>query len=187
MANRPLISAKNRDLVGSAREASAFVDQGQDLTFVPGYSDKRRRMDADLSQGREPTERLTHRLQYVTVEKANGRKDSQKISQFRALGYQPVPFDNPSSFGITEVPIQAFRNAEGHIQVGDAVLYGCDAATAARNEAHGRSAIDERTADEATSHDLRATGHSVGRDLGGVRNDLVESQTEQRYEATKGA
>ena len=178
---RPLISAKARDLVGSAREDSTFMNNGQDLTYIQGYSNVRRQMDADLARGREPSTGLNYRFQYVTVQRPNGKPDSAKAMQFRALGYRPVKAEEAAAYGI-EVPVQAFQTADGYIQVGDAQLFVCDAATAARNEAHGRSAIDERTTDEATSQELR----SVGRELGGVGNDLVETSLEQRHTSTKG-
>lgn len=179
---RPLISAKARDAVaGGVRETREFAeDMGQDLTFVPGYSDKRRRMDADIARGRVPEERLNVRLQYVTCEQRNGKPFTQKISQYRGLGYRFVEFDNPPP-GIT-VPVGAFRSADGRVQVGDAQLMYCDAATAARNESHGRSAIDERSTDDYTSQDLR----SAGREIGGVGNDLVESSLQQRTDIAKG-
>lgn len=181
MAVRPLVSAKNRDAVaGATRESAAFMEAGQDLTFVPGYSNKRRQMDSDLARGRLPNDRLEFRLQYVTVQRPNGRPDLQKVSQYRGLGYKFVEFDNPPN-GIG-IPTPAFRTADGHVQVGDAVLMYCDAATASRNEAQGRSAIDERTTDEFTSHSLR----SAGREVGGVGSDLVESNTQQRVDVTKG-
>lgn len=180
MANRPLISAKSRGIIGAAQESAAFNEQGQDLTFVPGYSNIRRQIDADLAAGREPSVQLTHRLQYVTVEKPNGKPATAKISQFRALGYKFVEFDAPPQ-GIT-VPDHAFKSADGHVQVGDVQLMYCDAATAARNEAHGRSAIDDASAEDTTSHTL----HSAGRDVGGRRTDMTESSLEQTTEAARG-
>ena len=182
MATRPLISAKNRDAVaGSVRESTNFYEEaGQDLTYVPGYSNVRRRMDEDIAKGRVPSDRLTVRMQYVTVQRPNGKPDMQKVSQYRGLGYQFVDFDNPPE-GIT-IPTPAFRTADGHVQVGDAVLMYCDAATARRHESQGRSAIEERTTDEFTSQDLR----SAGREVGGVGNDLVESKTQQRVDTARG-
>lgn len=181
MAVRPLISAKNRDAVaGSVRETTEFMDMGQDLTFVPGYSNKRRQMDSDIARGRLPEDRLEFRLQWVTIQRPNGRPDMQKVSQFRGLGYKFVEFDNPPT-GIT-MPVQAFRTTDGHVQVGDVVLMYCDAATAARHESKGRSAIEERSTDEFTSQSLR----SAGREVGGVGDDLVESSTQQRVDSSKG-
>lgn len=182
MANnkRPLISAKNRDIVGAARETSNFANQGHDLTFVGGYSDKRREIDADLARGRTPTVGLDIRCQYVTTEKPNGRKDYSKVMQFQAMGYKFVEFDNPPP-GIS-IPTHAFKTADGHVGVGDVQLMYCDAATAARNEAQGRSAIDEASAEDTTSQAL----HSAGREVGGRRTDMTEATLEQRTEVTRG-
>lgn len=180
VSKRPLIAAKSRDLTGSYRETAEFAQRGMDLTFVEGYSDKRQAIDSDLAQGRRPETGLTHRLQYVTVEDRSGKANRGKVQQFRAMGYRPIEFDHPEAFGI-QVPPQAFRNAEGHIQVGDAVLYVCDAATAARNEAHGRSAIDERTSDEVTGAELRSAADSLGAvGQGTVTGDMNWTKQDQR-------
>jgi hypothetical protein len=180
MANKPLVSAKSRGIIGAKQDSSAFRETGQDLTFVPGYSDVRRRIDSSLARGERPEERLDVRLQYVTVEKANGAKTMAKAAQFKALGYKFVEFDSPPE-GIS-VPDHAFKSADGHIQVGDTQLMYCDSATAERNYEDGRSAIDAMSAEDTTSNNL----HSAGREVGGRRNDMTESSLEQNTEVVKG-
>lgn len=167
--------------MGPVREDAAFIAQGQDLTWVPGYSDKRMAMEESARKGEEPTTGLNHRLHWVTVQRPNGRPDHQKMTQFKAQGYRPVPFDEVSSFGI-EVPVQAEKTPDGFIKVGDTVLMACSAAVAARIEEQGRRAIDERTANDFTANTL----HQAGREVGGVRGDIVTSDTQQRVEVTKG-
>ena len=158
---RPLIST--RDRAGAGSSTADFVDQGTDLTFIPGYSDRRQRIDSELSQGRMPGERLTHRMQWVTVTKADGKTaDLRKVVQFRAKGYRYATWDELPNLTNDAQPIQAFKNAEGNVQVGDAVLMVCDARTAARNEAQGRSAIDDQTSNEASGVELRKAAHDLG-------------------------
>lgn len=179
---RPLIQAKAVDPHGSVREQAAFMEQGQDLTYVPGYSNVRRQIDSDVRKGRQPSQLLNYRLHWVTNQKASGKPDMTKVTQFRAKGYQFMKFDAPLD-GI-EVPLASFRSPDGYIQNGDAVLMYCDAATASRLEQDGRSAIDDTSTDEYTSQHLHAEGRSAARELGGGSNDLTTSKTEHTVEVS---
>ena len=168
-----MVKAAAVDVTGPVRE-HAFVRQ-HDLTYIEGYSDKREQLDEDARLRRAPSVTLTHRLQWVTMSRPGGRPDFQKATQFMALGYRRVKMSEMGSLGLTPPP-SAMETADGYVQNGDTQLFVCDAATAARNAADGRSAIEERTTDDATAQEL----HSAGRDAGGVSNELTTSQTQQR-------
>lgn len=158
MSKRPLISVRDKNPFASAMEAHT-----NDLTELKGYSDKRRQIDDDERRGREASVQLSHRFHYVTVQRPNGRPDGQKATQFRALGYRFVKWDEAPNLGI-EVPIHAEQTPDGFIKVGDAQLMVCDAATAAKIEAQGRSAIDERTSIDSTAGTL----HSQAKEINAV-------------------
>lgn len=180
---RPLISVKERT-PNAAELARSVQESGQDLTYVPGYSDKRMQVDEDLRRGRSPSVELPFRLHYVTVQKPNGRPDLQKATQFRANGYKPVPFDEAASYGI-EVPVHAEKTPEGFIKVGDCVLYYTPAKNAERLEEQGRRAIDERTSPEASASIMRQQADDLGPvGQGSVTPDLNWSQT--RTDVTQG-
>lgn len=179
---RPLIGAADKDLLGSHRESSAFRDGSgvnQDVTFIKGYSDRRRRIDADLSAGREPKEGLDYRLQWVRCQRPNGKMDMQAVTQYRAKGYRFVKPGDCAELGI-EAPLHSEPTADGKIQIGDVVLMICDADTAAAHMEDGQSAIQERSAADYTSQEL----HTAGRELG-AGSDLATSTLQQRTEVTR--
>lgn len=171
---KPLISAQAVNPMGSAREHT------RDFAYVEGYSNVRQDIDDDLRRHRTPERGLNFRLHWVRNQKANGNPDGTKVSQFKVMGYKFVTFDGAKSLGI-EVPEHASKTPEGNIQNGDCVLMYCDAATAHKIEQDGRSAIDDRTTDEATSSSLRNAGH----DLRSLGNNLVTSNTEQRTDRSE--
>ena len=179
---RPLISVRERT-PDAAELARQYQDNsGQDLTFVKGYSDKRRQVDDEARRGIDSKVDIPFRLHYVTVQKPNGRPDAQKATQFRAMGYRPLPYDEASNYGI-EVPYHAERTPEGFIKVGDTVLYFTAAENAAKLEAQGRSAIDDATSADSTAAAL----HKQAGDMGALGQGIVTTSLEQRTEVTKGS
>lgn len=153
---KPLIAVQDKNPLADALEANT-----QDLTYVKGYSDKRQQIDSDLARQRNPSVDLQYRLHYVTMWRPNGKPDGQTATRFRALGYKPLPYDTAAELGI-EVPIHAERTVEGWIKVGDAVLFYTGADNAAKIEAQGRSAIDERTSVDSTASALHQEADRMG-------------------------
>jgi len=178
-APKPLISARDRSVAGSARESSAF-QANPDFAFVQGYSDKRRQIDADLARNREPSTGLTHRLHWARHARPNGGVDADLMG-FMARGYVPVTKDTLSTFGITEIMPQWSFAADGSIRMGDLQLMACDAQQAQANEAQVRRAVDAQASDTQTSSALHRAGLDLDR-AGG----LTHSESESRLEITKG-
>lgn len=177
---RPLIGAFSRDAIaetsGGPMEFMGDALIAGDKTYVPGYSDKRRRFDDALRRGKKP-DRLTHRLQWVTTTNPLGHPDNRKVAEYMSLGYRKVKQEDLSGLGL-EMPPAAQVNADGSIQLGDTQLFVCGAAQAARNEASRRSAIESHTADEATASAL----HSEGAKQARRGEELTWSETKQTVE-----
>lgn len=174
---KPLIGARDRSVAGSARESSQF-QQNPDFAYVEGYSNKRRQIDADLSQGRAPSVGLTHRLHWARASRPNGGADTD-VMGFLSRGYFPVTKDNAASLGI-DIPVQATVAADGGIRVGDLQLLACPADQAQVNEARVRSASETQASDHQTSAAL----HSAGRELDRA-GGLTTSESQSRLEITK--
>lgn len=164
-AIRPLVSARDVAHMADARNDPQFYapDVAQDLTFLPGYSDKRRARDEDLRKYGRSKIKLTHRYQFVPVVSADGqRPDLQKAARWMALGYRRVKMDEMASLGV-QPPLGAYKTADGHCRIGDSELFVCDAKTAARNDSLRRSAIDANTADDSVAQELHRVGSEVAR------------------------
>jgi len=164
-------------VIGAQRESSQFRLRS-DVTFIKGYSDVREQMEDAIRRGERPTKGLRHRMQWVTIQRPNGRPDLQKATQFRVMGYQPMKWDEMDGLGY-EVPIAAFKTPDGGVQIGDTQLYYCDAATAEQHMIDGRAAIDAQTAVDATSSTLHQAGRDASR---GVGDELTTATLEQRHE-----
>ena len=173
---RPLISVQDKDPFAAAREA-----QTNDLTYLQGYSNKRMQIDDDERRNRAPSVQLSHRFHYVTDKKPSGIPDGRKLTSFKAQGYRMVKWDEAANLGI-EVPLHAEQTVDGGIRVGDTVLMVCSAENAAKLEAQGRSAIDEKTSADYTASPMQ----SAAREVGSVGQGNVTSTVEQRTDITKG-
>lgn len=177
----PLIAAGERALAGEAREQAAFAspDIAYDITYVPGYSDKRRAFDGAV-RNKTPKPRLTHRYQWVTVKNAAGAPDGRKTSSFQARGYRPVKQSDLAGLNI-EMPPAAQVDATGHIVLGDTMLFVTSAEVAARNENVLRRATDERSSADATAADLHQEGSRLARTMG-RRDVLTEATLSQKVD-----
>lgn len=174
---KPLIGARDRSVAGSFRESSEFA-RNPDFAFVPGYSDKRRQIDADLSAGRVPSTGLTHRLHWARHAKPSGGADTDLVG-FLSRGYVRVTKDNYQSFGIELSPAWSYA-ADGGVRMGDLELLACPADTAQANEAQVRRAIDAQASDDQTASAL----HRAGRDLDRA-GGLTTATSDSRVEVTK--
>lgn len=159
---RPIVVTRERAVAGETREKADFYDPmiAEDLTFVPGYSDKRRARDRALAEGRTP-EPLPFRLQWVRSTSPNGRPDSRSMSEWRAKGYKAVHESDLAGLGL-QMPIGAIPNADGTLQVGDTTLFIADGPTAARHEENWHRATEELQSTDAAPA-LQRAGREVGK------------------------
>lgn len=182
---RPLIRTQSRDRGASQTyiDSAKFAQRGHDLTYVPGYSDKRIQVEQDLAAGREPSVQLEYRMHWVTANKpSSGAPNAQQTTRFKANGYRAAVWDDAAkgAYGITEMEAHWEKTPDGHIRNGDTLLFVCDADTADRHWEEGRSAIEERSTDDFTSSTL----HSAGREFGGG-GDLTTSETKHEVRVSK--
>jgi hypothetical protein len=164
--------------VGGAHRETADFNAEPDLTFVPGYSNVRRQIDAEMGRGQEPTVGLNHRMQWVRVERVNGTPIRTRVMQFKGQRYERATLDWLQGNGY-DMPPAGELTADGGIRNGDCELFYCSAAQAAQNESLAHRAIDSQTTDDATASNL----HSAGRDIDRV-GGLTTASTEHRVEVT---
>ena len=174
---RPLLSATDRSVGGEARE-TAYFSENPDLTYVPGYSDKRQQIDGEMGRGQEPTVALDHRFQWVRTQRVNGQADKRNIRQFKGRRYERATLDFLTSHGY-EMPPAASLTADGGISLGDTELYFCSAEQAGENEALARRATSSQAADESSASELHRAGREIDRSGG-----LTTASTTHRVEVT---
>lgn len=181
MAKDPLISAADRSPFGAAQESPEFYNYGQDVTYVGGYSDKRRHNAlADTEAGRRagmkrvPVDKRLHWARSMTP---SGKPDGRDIASHRAQGYDFVTKDNLAALGLEMPASGQLDPATGHYTCGDTVLMYCTREVAARNENVLRRATEERSTADATGSALSEEGRKVGRSLG--QDMLTESTVKQ--------
>jgi len=174
---RPLLSARDKAVGGSVLDSAQF-SANPDMTFIPGYSDKRRLIDYELGRGLEPTVELNHRFQWVRVADSNGRAVKTKPIQFKGMRCQRVTQDMLEGLGI-QMPLAGEVAADGGIRLGDTELYVCSAEVAGENEAIQHRALSSQTADDATASQL----HSAGREFDRSGNNTT-AETTHRVEVT---
>lgn len=164
MVKRPLIRTDVRAHLGEAQESEDFA-AAQDLTFTPGYSDKRKAFDRGRAEGRKMPS-LPYRLQLVRVKSTMGLPDGRGAAGFRAQGYREVHASEMEGMGIA-MPVGGQVSAEDFVDVGDTRLFVCDAHRAARNEMNWRRATDEAQAtDRAPALEAEGRKHAKpGEDL----------------------
>ena len=174
---RPLIAAADRVVGGEARETADF-SENPDMTFVPGYSNRRRQIDAEMGKGREPTVGLDHRLQWVRVQQVNGKPLMTKAMQFKGQRYQRATKEWLESNGY-EMPLAASVTADGGVGMGDVELFYCSAEQAGINEAQAHRALSSQAADDQTASDLHSAGRLIDRSGG-----LTTASTTHRVEVS---
>lgn len=100
--------------------------QGRDQFYVAGYSDKREQYDQAVREGDKPVP-LAQRLQWVTVQRANGAVTKEKEGWYRARGYIPVLYDDCKTYGIDPAQSGFVKEADGTCRVGSQMLMVCSA------------------------------------------------------------
>jgi len=123
------------------------LQAGRDAFYVSGYSEKREAFDQATREG-EAGIPLTHRFQYVSVQRASGAPTKEKEAFFRSRGYIPVTRENAASFGVDAEKSGFIFEADGTARVGSQLLMVCPAnkvagharALAAQNRALSESA-----------------------------------------------
>ncbi len=178
----PLVAVGDRDTFGSAKEQAAYQEFGQDVTYVPGYSDVRRE-NAAKQVRRERGTPVRARLQWVRAQTSSGKPDGRDIASWQAKGYQFVTKDNIGSLGFEAPPSGQLDAATGRFLLGDTVLMYCPATVAARNENVLRRATDERSSADASASDLHAEGRKLGQQVG--QSDLTEATVKSTMEVRK--
>ena len=172
----PLIVAGDRDTFGSAREGTEYYASGQDVTYVPGYSNVRRENAARQLRKEKPLP-LKARLHWARALTPGGKPDSRDISSHQALGYQFVTKDNIADLGFGAPPSAQCDPVTGRYTCGDVVLMYCPRDLAARNENVLRRATEERSSADATASELHAEGGKLGRSVG--EGNLTEASVTQ--------
>lgn len=148
MSKRPLIRTTPVSEFGEA-EASAFEtapdgDQVfmRDLTYVPGWSDLRRRRDtelAELAEGRRSASEvrtLPVNVRLVRRTSANGTFDGKKLMMAGVQGYKPITSDLMGTVDwFTAMPPGAkiLENGEIVNAAGDMVYMYAEGPVAAQN------------------------------------------------------
>lgn len=140
---RPLVRTDVRAHLGEAQESEDFA-VSQDLTFTPGYSEKRKAFDRGRAEGKKMPS-LPFRLHMVRVRSSTGAPDGRGAAGFRAQGYREVKASEMEGMGLA-MPVGGQVSAEGFVDIGDTRLFVCDAQRAARNEVNWRRATDEAQA-----------------------------------------
>lgn len=181
MAKDPLISAADRSPFGAAQETPEFYNYGQDVTYVGGYSDKRRHNAlAGTEAGRLQGLKRVHidkRLHWARAMTPGGKPDGQDIASHRAQGYDFVTKDNLASLNLDVPASGQLDPTTGRYTCGDTVLMYCTREIAARNENVLRRATEDRATADATGSALSEEGRKVGRSLG--QDMLTESAVRQ--------
>lgn len=119
-----------------------------DRFYLAGYSDKRRERElADRAwragKGPKPAP-LTHRFQYVSIQRADGSANRNKEAEFRSKGYRPVQFDELKALGIDPDLSTCEKGPDGTARVGSQMLMVASAGVAAREYVKHRELTDRQ-------------------------------------------
>ena len=155
---RPIIETKVLTEFGEVYEDSNFwaAQVGTDHSYVPGYSDMRRKRDATIAKIQQhygatrgsdsqeaarqrdlrKVEALPVRLQWTRAMRVSGGEpDSTKEIQAGNDGYRTVTKADIGKDWLTQLPPGAKIVAGGAIRKGDVTLMVCEQKDAARNAA----------------------------------------------------
>lgn len=168
MVAKPLVPATIRTEFGEVLESDAFHDQGGargDFTYVPGYSDMRRKRDqeakevADGKRAANTVSKLPVRLQWVRSVRVNNTPDNRKPVEFGNQKYRNVTQADMGTEWFTGMPEGAVIEAGGEIRQGDCTLMVCEAEKAARNAAAVQFRTNQMLNDASASR-LMALGET---------------------------
>jgi hypothetical protein len=145
---RIIIQSEAPPEFGELKESPEFkqgIDYGRDLTFVPGFSDLRRKRDEAIAEVRNnqrdpktvPT--LPVNLRWVRNQRKDGTPDSRKIITSGNLGYRTVTKEDIGQEWLTKLPGGAAVAADGTIRMGDTILMIATAEQAAKNAFNKRA------------------------------------------------
>jgi hypothetical protein len=185
MSKDPLIVAGDRSLVGGVEESAHLFDvaaSAGDVTYVEGYSDKRRHNAlAQTEMGRQHGMKkvaVPYRLHWARTSTPSGKPDARDIVSHTMQGYEFVTKDRLADLGLQAPASGQLDTATGRYICGDTVLMYCTREVAARNENVLRRATEDRSSADATGAHLEKAGREVGRSLG--QDMLTESTVQQK-------
>ena len=142
MAKKPYTEVTERNPFGDENvDEEVMEGLGRDITFVPGYSEKRMQREELIAKGYDPGS-LDYRLHWVRAQHPSGMADGSKIAEMKAKGYTFLKWDEAKSLGITIEDSAAAKSETGNIVNGDLVLMVADKAAAATEFRRARQALD---------------------------------------------
>lgn len=151
---KPLIPTAAISEFGDLTDQPDFsnpVGMATDLSYVPGFSDMRRRhalalaeyAKGELTRAEVPS--LPVNLRWARAQSKDGRPDSEKVFRHEQKGYKLVnAAEAKGQDWFTGTPPGATVQADGSIRRGDTVLMVCDAQSARRNEAYKRAETERQ-------------------------------------------
>jgi len=143
--NKDIPFAQPRSIFGDFSEEHLNSPDHSDF-FIQGYSDKKIKNEHAMAKGKRPPFLLKFRLQYVLSQRADGRADRRKVSEFLKKRYFIVKYDEAldesGKLGIDLTTSPALKDADGNACLAEYLLMACPADMAARWDHENRAAID---------------------------------------------
>lgn len=139
----PIVFSSPPPEFGELKEDPRFRDEhdaDSDLSYVPGFSDLRRRRDREVMEVMNGRRRakdvvtLPCNLRWARSANKAGEPDSRKVLSHARRGYRLVTKDDIGAEWLKELPYGASIGADGAIRQGDCELMVTDAQQAARNQ-----------------------------------------------------
>ena len=145
MANKDIPFAQQRSIFGEFTEEHMSSPTYSDF-YIEGYSNKKIENEHALAKGKRPPYLLKHRFQYVLCQRADGRMDKRKVSEFLKKRYFIVKYDDAcdlsGDLGIDLTSSPVLKDADGNACLAEYLLMACPAEAAARWDYENRAAID---------------------------------------------
>lgn len=141
---RPIVETRVLTEFGEVLDSpELYADAGAqgDLTYVPGYSDLRRKRDLEIAEvqaGKRDAKTVTTlpvRLQWARANRVSGEPDGTKPWEYANDGYRKAKKTDIGQDWLKELPPAAQVVAGGEIKMGDMTLMVCDQDRAAKNAA----------------------------------------------------
>lgn len=167
----PIVFSAPPPEFGELKESPDFHDtsaMNEDLTYVPGFSEKRFARDRainDVLRGRlraseVPT--LPYNFRWARCQNKKGEPDSRKVIRAGNRGYKAVTGDDVGEGKLLpSLPAGAVIASDGNIRQGDCVLMIAPADKVARNE------FNKRMKTESTTKGAEAGFEAALKELGG--------------------